>query len=214
MGIQGLHEALRPYGKPVHVSELHGLTLAADGYSWLHKGVFSCALSLALGQAPWATRGRPTPYVEYCLHRARPRLPCRRGAVPARLAGDDGTQFPPRARRCPASHRFRRQMRLLRYHGVTPTLVFDGDRLPAKAREESARRERRAAKMAAGHAALQAGNRQAAETAFQAAVDVTPQMAREVMDGLSAEGFSYQVAPFEADSQCVPSALTGSCICV
>jgi len=56
MGIDGLHEALRPYSSPVHVSAFSGLRLAADGYSWLHKGVFSCAFQLALGQAPWEVR--------------------------------------------------------------------------------------------------------------------------------------------------------------
>ena len=34
MGINGLHEALRPYCRPVHVEAYRGQTLAADGYSW------------------------------------------------------------------------------------------------------------------------------------------------------------------------------------
>jgi hypothetical protein len=93
------------------------------------------------------------------------------------------------------------QMRLLRHFGVVPLLVFDGDRLPAKSSEEAERRERRAARQAAGRAHLAAGNRSAAEAAFQSAIDITPAMAREVMDGLAAEGFDFLVAPFEADAQ-------------
>ena len=42
-------------------------------------------------------------------------------------------------------------MRMLRHFGVEPLLVFDGDRLPAKAAEEAERRERRAARQAEGH---------------------------------------------------------------
>ena len=101
-------------------------------------------------------------------------------------------------------------MRMLRHFGVEPLLVFDGDRLPAKAAEEAERRERRAARQAEGHAALARGDRQAAESAFQSAIDVTPAMAREVMDGLAAEGFAFVVAPYEADSQLAHLARTGA----
>jgi 5'-3' exonuclease len=102
------------------------------------------------------------------------------------------------------------QMRLLRHFGVVPLLVFDGDRLPAKSSEEAERRERRAARQAAGRAHLAAGNRSAAEAAFQSAIDITPAMAREVMDGLAAEGFDFLVAPFEADAQLAHLARTGA----
>jgi len=100
-------------------------------------------------------------------------------------------------------------MRLLRYHGVEPLLVFDGDRLPAKAAEEASRQAKRAERRSAGHAALERGDQRAAEQAFQAAVDVTPLMAREVMDGLMAENFRYLVAPYEADSQLAHLARSG-----
>ena len=100
-------------------------------------------------------------------------------------------------------------MRMLRHFGVTPTLVFDGDRLPAKAAEEATRRARRAARQAEGHAALARGDRAAAEAAFQSSIDVTPAMAREVMDGLEAEGFAFLVAPFEADAQLAAMARRG-----
>jgi exonuclease-1 len=99
---------------------------------------------------------------------------------------------------------------MLRHFGITPILVFDGDRLPAKAHEEAARRERREERAAAGRAALAAGNKRAAEVAFQACIDVTPAMAREVQDGLSAEGFTFVVAPYEADAQMALMARTGA----
>lgn len=58
MGIQGLLRALEPISTERSLSELHGLRVAVDGYVWLHRGVFSCAVDLA--------RGIPnTAYVSY-----------------------------------------------------------------------------------------------------------------------------------------------------
>jgi exonuclease-1 len=71
MGIQGLLPVLRPYMRAVHVSKFSGKRIAADGYSWLHKGVYSCSGLVATGQAPWRAKGRRAPYVEYCLNRVR-----------------------------------------------------------------------------------------------------------------------------------------------
>ena len=60
-----------------------------------------------------------------------------------------------------------------------------------------ARREARA--RAASHMA--AGNTAAALECYQRAVDVTPAMARQVMDTLTAAGVDVLVAPYEADAQ-------------
>ncbi|KAF9997284.1 Rad2 nuclease [Modicella reniformis] len=51
MGIQGLLPLLKSIGKPVHLKDCAGQTLAVDGYVWLHKGAFACAQELCLGQA-------------------------------------------------------------------------------------------------------------------------------------------------------------------
>ncbi|KAI7824654.1 exonuclease [Gamsiella multidivaricata] len=50
MGIQGLLPLLKSIEKPVHLKDYAGQTLAVDGYVWLHKGAFSCAQELCLGQ--------------------------------------------------------------------------------------------------------------------------------------------------------------------
>ena len=50
MGIQGLLPLLKSIQNPKHISDYNGQTLAIDGYCWLHKGVFGCAVDLALGK--------------------------------------------------------------------------------------------------------------------------------------------------------------------
>ena len=113
MGINGLHAELKPYCRRVHVEKYRGKRVAADGYSWLHKGVYSCATlvaqaratqarwtcntgadartSVAQGLAPWLARGRRAPYVEYCLKRVR----CRAAVMlRRRLRGLHGSRSP------------------------------------------------------------------------------------------------------------------------
>lgn len=49
MGIQGLLPLLKPITKHVHLKEYAGKSVAVDGYSWLHKGVYSCSRELCEG---------------------------------------------------------------------------------------------------------------------------------------------------------------------
>ena len=51
MGINGLLPCLRSVTRPAHVSAYAGKRVAVDSYVWLHRGVFTCARELALGQA-------------------------------------------------------------------------------------------------------------------------------------------------------------------
>ena len=51
MGIDGLLPALRSVSRAAHISEYRGQRVAVDSYVWLHRGVFTCARELALGQA-------------------------------------------------------------------------------------------------------------------------------------------------------------------
>ena len=59
--------------------------------------------------------------------------------------------------------------------------MFDGGRLPAKEGTCDARRLRKAASLAKGHAALATGDRATAEQLFSQTVDVTPEMAHELV---------------------------------
>ncbi|KAG8824015.1 Rad2 nuclease [Serendipita sp. 399] len=64
MGISGLLPLLKSIQQEKHLSTLAGKTLAIDGYVWLHKGAYGCAVELVTGKPT-------TKYVEYSMHRIR-----------------------------------------------------------------------------------------------------------------------------------------------
>ncbi|PQE32382.1 hypothetical protein CJF32_00001149 [Rutstroemia sp. NJR-2017a WRK4] len=92
---------------------------------------------------------------------------------------------------------------MLQHFGVTPFLIFDGDYLPSKAATEKDREKRRLESTRSGQELLRAGKASQAYLEFQKAVDVTPEMARHVIDELKKVGVQYIVAPYEADAQMV-----------
>ncbi|KAF9924785.1 Rad2 nuclease [Linnemannia zychae] len=146
MGIQGLLPLLKSIEKPVHLRDYAGKTLAVDGYVWLHKGAFSCAQELCLGQ--------PTQkYVTY----------------------------------------FMRRIEMFKFFGVKPYVVFDGGYLPSKARREESKNQALDLHMA--------GKSKQAMEQFRKCVDVTPEMAYEVIQALKAAQVDFVVAPYEADAQ-------------
>ena len=50
MGITGLLPFLKSIHEHVNIAQFAGSTVAVDAYCWLHKGAFSCAEKLALGE--------------------------------------------------------------------------------------------------------------------------------------------------------------------
>jgi exonuclease-1 len=90
---------------------------------------------------------------------------------------------------------------MLIHFGVTPYLVFDGDNLPSKAGTEKGRRERRKEGKRLGLELLKVGKVAQAQQELQKSVDVTPEMARMVIEELKHHNVQYVVAPYEADSQ-------------
>lgn len=95
------------------------------------------------------------------------------------------------------------RVRMLQHFGVIPFLIFDGDYLPSKAATEADRAKRREKSKRAGQELLNAGKASQAYLEFQKAVDVTPEMARLLIDELKQNGVQYIVAPYEADAQLV-----------
>lgn len=90
---------------------------------------------------------------------------------------------------------------MLIHFGVIPYIVFDGDYLPSKAATEVDRAKRREESKRKGLELYRLNKPSQAHLELQKAVDVTPEMARELIDELKKIGVQYVVAPYEADSQ-------------
>ncbi|KAL1836349.1 hypothetical protein VTJ49DRAFT_5259 [Mycothermus thermophilus] len=95
------------------------------------------------------------------------------------------------------------RVRMFKHFGVTPYIVFDGDFLPSKAKTEEARAKRRADSRKLGLELLRAGKPSQAYAELQKAIDVTPEMARNLIEELKKAQVPYVVAPYEADAQLV-----------
>lgn len=95
------------------------------------------------------------------------------------------------------------RVRMLTHFGVTPYLVFDGGMLPSKALTEESRAARREESKKAGLRLYQSGRVSLAQQELQKAVDVTPYMARLLIEELKKCKIQYVVAPYEADAQLV-----------
>jgi exonuclease 1 len=93
------------------------------------------------------------------------------------------------------------RVRMLLYFGVTPYLVFDGANLPSKAGTESDRAKKREESRRRGLELYKAGKISQAHQELQKAVDVTPFMARQLIEELKRLNIQYVVAPYEADAQ-------------
>ncbi|KAF2234772.1 PIN domain-like protein [Viridothelium virens] len=95
------------------------------------------------------------------------------------------------------------RVRMLLHFNITPYIVFDGDYLPSKSHTEAERRERRDQSKKLGLELLNLGKTSQAHLELQKAIDVTPEMARQLIEELKKAGVNYIVAPYEADSQLV-----------
>ncbi|KAG8549125.1 hypothetical protein GDO81_022564 [Engystomops pustulosus] len=90
---------------------------------------------------------------------------------------------------------------MLLSHGVRPILVFDGCTLPSKKDVEKSRREKRQLNLQKGKQLLREGKLSEARDCFSRAVNITSEMAHEVIKAARSEGVDCIVAPYEADSQ-------------
>ncbi|KAI1769859.1 hypothetical protein F4818DRAFT_434972 [Hypoxylon cercidicola] len=95
------------------------------------------------------------------------------------------------------------RVRMAKHFGITPYLVFDGGFLPSKSITEASRRKRREECKKAGLELLKAGKPSQAHAELQKAIDVTPEMARHLIEELKKAHIPYVVAPYEADPQLV-----------
>ena len=89
MGIVGLLPVLKDITRHVDVATLSGRIVGVDGYTWLHKAVYGCAVELALGM----TGSRADSYIRFCEERTRMLLA--RGVTPHFVF--DGANLPAKA---------------------------------------------------------------------------------------------------------------------
>lgn len=73
------------------------------------------------------------------------------------------------------------RVRLLKHHNITPYIVFDGGPLPAKKGTESSRLKSREENRERGLALSAQGKHSEARECFVKAVDVTPEMAYQLI---------------------------------
>ncbi|CAD6201463.1 GSCOCG00000263001-RA-CDS [Cotesia congregata] len=154
MGITGLLPFLDKSSKRGNISQFSGGTVAIDTYCWLHKGVFTCAEKLALGEP---TDG----YVQYCL----------------------------------------KYVQMLLANRIKPILVFDGCYLPAKAETEIKRRESRETNKRRAAELMKMGRNAEGKAILRRSVDVTHEMALQVIKKCQELNVDCIVAPYEADAQ-------------
>ncbi|GJJ13103.1 hypothetical protein Clacol_007353 [Clathrus columnatus] len=101
------------------------------------------------------------------------------------------------------------RIRLLQHYNIAPYLVFDGGPLPAKKETEVRRQRKRKESLKTANALAKQGKHTLAREHYLKAVDVTPQMAFQLIKvffakhrlALRAHGVPYVVAPYEADAQ-------------
>lgn len=94
---------------------------------------------------------------------------------------------------------------MLLHYGVKPLLIFDGGHLPAKAAQERHRRARREEARAHAMQCTREHRHEDARKSFAKAIDVTPEMAAQLVDACVArwgrDKVDFLVAPYEADAQ-------------
>ncbi|KAG7207302.1 hypothetical protein KM043_008970 [Ampulex compressa] len=154
MGITGLLPFLEKSSKKTNINEFAGKTVAIDTYCWLHKGAFSCAEKLSMGEPTDA-------YVRYCM----------------------------------------KFVHMLLRNKIKPILVFDGRHLPAKAQTEVKRRESRQNNRKKAAELMRMGQIAEARNLIRRSVDISHEMALEVIKECQRINIDCIVAPYEADAQ-------------
>ncbi|XP_076628565.1 exonuclease tos isoform X1 [Colletes latitarsis] len=154
MGITGLLPFLEKSSRRTNINQFTGGTVAIDSYCWLHKGVFSCADKLQMGQPTNA-------YVQYCM----------------------------------------KFVHMLLTYKIKPILVFDGRHLPAKAQTETKRREARQTNRRKGIELMKMGQYAEGRNLLRRSINITHEMALELIKQCQEMNIDCIVAPYEADAQ-------------
>lgn len=98
---------------------------------------------------------------------------------------------------------FKKRIEMLKYFNITPYFVFDGDFLPRKGTTEKEREAKRDEFKKLANEAKSNNNPKLAFSYYQKACDISPEMAKSLINELKLKFIKYIVAPYEADSQMV-----------
>ncbi|KAH3678203.1 hypothetical protein WICMUC_001632 [Wickerhamomyces mucosus] len=98
---------------------------------------------------------------------------------------------------------FQSKINMLKFHNIEPYFVFDGDDFGSKKATEIERSEKRNQNRLKSIEYERRGDTKKAYTHCLASIDVTPKMAKTIMDYLQTQNIKFIVAPYEADSQLV-----------
>lgn len=101
-----------------------------------------------------------------------------------------------------------KRVAMLKHFGVTPVMVFDGAPLPSKLAKEHERLASREQNKVKGMALLRQGKRSKAIDHFQKCIDITPELAFQLVEACRRAGVEVVVAPYEADAQLAHLACT------
>lgn len=92
-------------------------------------------------------------------------------------------------------------VKMLQHYNIRPILVFDGKNLPAKADTEVKRRESRNKAKQRAAELLRLGKAEEARTYLKQSINITPDMASEVIKECHKMNVDCIVAPYESDAQ-------------
>ena len=98
---------------------------------------------------------------------------------------------------------FIKKISMLRSFRIEPYIVFDGGSIGVKRDTELKRRQKREENRNIAERLWKSGDKARAMEYFQKCVDITPEMAKCIIDYCKTNQIKYVVAPFEADSQLV-----------
>ncbi|XP_018568857.1 exonuclease 1 [Anoplophora glabripennis] len=100
-------------------------------------------------------------------------------------------------------------IKMLQHYNIRPILVFDGKNLPAKADTEAKRRESRNKAKQRAAELLRLGKADEARTYLKQSINITPDMASEVIKECHKINVDCIVAPYESDAQLAFFSLKG-----
>jgi exonuclease-1 len=185
MGISGLLPFLIKAHEKVPIASFKNQTIAIDGYVWLHRGLYSCGAEVG-------------DHSSYGLPSSGIKVEAKQGTQIRANSWEGIENVNPNKinlfKKSPPYLRYAiNRLQQLRECNIVPVMVLDGARLPAKAVTEEQRAMRREK--------AKEQSKEGKRGSMNAGIDVTPDMAHQLLLYCREQGIRSIVAPYEADAQ-------------